>query len=68
MKKHFSIVILIAMLALTGCNAFSNLSASEPVNPELTEEEKAMFLGKNAEIFYGFKDLVELPYIKNMSE
>lgn len=35
---------------------------------ELTEEEKAMFLGKNAEIFYGFKDLVELPYIKNMSE
>ena len=35
---------------------------------KLTEEEKAMFLGKNAEIFYGFKDLVELPYIKNMSE
>lgn len=35
---------------------------------ELTEEEKAMFLGKNAEKFYGFKDLVELPYIKNMSE
>jgi predicted TIM-barrel fold metal-dependent hydrolase len=35
---------------------------------ELTEEEKAMFLGNNAEIFYGFKDLVELPYIKNMSE
>ena len=35
---------------------------------ELTEEEKAMFLGKNAETFYGFKDLVELPYIKNMSE
>lgn len=35
---------------------------------ELTEEEKAMFLGKNAERFYGFADLVELPYIKNMSE
>lgn len=35
---------------------------------ELTEEEKAMFLGKNAERFYGFTDLVELPYIKNMSE
>ena len=35
---------------------------------ELTEEEKAMFLGKNAERFYGFKSLVELPYIKNMSE
>ena len=35
---------------------------------ELTEEEKAMFLGGNAERFYGFKNLVELPYIKNMSE
>lgn len=35
---------------------------------ELTEEEKAMFLGQNAEKFYGFKDLVELPHIKNMSE
>ena len=35
---------------------------------ELTEEEKAMFLGKNAERFYGFKSLVKLPYIKNMSE
>lgn len=35
---------------------------------ELTEEEKAMFLGRNAETFYGFKELVELPYIKNMSE
>ena len=35
---------------------------------ELTQEEKALFLGKNAERFYGFTDLVELPYIKNMSE
>ncbi len=35
---------------------------------ELTDEEKAMFLGRNAERFYGFKNLVELPYIKNMSE
>lgn len=35
---------------------------------ELTDEEKAMFLGRNAERFYGFSDLVELPYIKNMSE
>ena len=35
---------------------------------ELTEEEKAMFLGGNARRFYGFGDLVELPYIKNMSE
>lgn len=35
---------------------------------ELTEEEKVMFLGKNAKEFYGFEKLVELPYIKNMSE
>lgn len=35
---------------------------------ELTHEEKALFLGRNAERFYGFQHLVELPYIKNMSE
>lgn len=35
---------------------------------ELSEADKALFLGKNAELFYGFKDLIELPYIKNMSE
>jgi predicted TIM-barrel fold metal-dependent hydrolase len=34
----------------------------------LSEEEKSLFLGKNAEKFYGLKNLVELPYIKNMSE
>ncbi|MDR2918859.1 MAG: amidohydrolase [Tannerella sp.] len=34
----------------------------------LTEEEKSMFLGKNAEKFYGFNNLIKLPYIKNMSE
>ena len=34
----------------------------------LSEEEKSSFLGKNAEKFYGFKNLIELPYIKNMSE
>lgn len=34
----------------------------------LSEEEKAKFLGLNAERFYGFKNLVELPYVKNMSE
>ncbi|MDR0864901.1 MAG: amidohydrolase [Candidatus Symbiothrix sp.] len=34
----------------------------------LSEEEKAQFLGLNAEKFYGFKDLIRLPYIKNMSE
>ncbi len=36
--------------------------------PELTPEEKALFLGRNAEQFYGFTNLIELPYIKNMSE
>ncbi|MBR1667609.1 MAG: amidohydrolase [Bacteroidaceae bacterium] len=35
---------------------------------ELTEKEKQMFLGENAKAFYGFKNLPELPYIKNMSE
>jgi len=35
---------------------------------ELTAEEKSAFLGKNAERFYGFKNLPELPYLKNMSE
>lgn len=35
---------------------------------ELTQENKELFLGKNAESFYGFDNLVELPYIKNMSE
>lgn len=35
---------------------------------ELTEEEKALFLGENARRFYGFGTLPELPYIKNMSE
>ena len=35
---------------------------------ELTEPDKAMFLGENAIRFYGFKNLPELPYIKNMSE
>lgn len=35
---------------------------------EITHEEKAMFLGENAREFYGFKELVDLPYVKNMSE
>ena len=35
---------------------------------ELTEEEKRLLLGENARRFYGFKNLKELPYIKNMSE
>ena len=35
---------------------------------ELTEEQKQMFLCDNAKQFFGFGDLLELPYIKNMSE
>ena len=35
---------------------------------ELTEEEKALFLGQNAVHFYGFDHLPDLPYYKNMSE
>lgn len=35
---------------------------------ELSEEEKILFLGENARNFYGFKQLPQLPYIKNMSE
>ncbi len=35
---------------------------------ELTEEEKCLLLGENAQQFYGFGKLPELPYIKNMSE
>jgi len=34
----------------------------------LSEEEKEKFLCSNAQRVFGFKDLVELPYIKNMSE
>ena len=35
---------------------------------DITDTQKALFLGQNARNFYGFKDLPELPYIKNMSE
>lgn len=35
---------------------------------ELEERSKKLFLGENAKAFYGFKNLPELPYIKNMSE
>ena len=37
-------------------------------SPELSDEEKRLFLGENALRFYGFRDLPDLPYIKNMSE
>lgn len=35
---------------------------------ELTEMEKIQFLGKNAQMFYGFGPQQAMPYIKNMSE
>ena len=35
---------------------------------ELTADEKRLFLGENAKKFFGFGELPELPYIKNMSE
>ena len=35
---------------------------------EMSDADKAAFLGGNAKRFYGFTNLVELPYIKNMSE
>lgn len=34
----------------------------------LLEEEKQLFLGENAIGFYGFNNLPQLPYIKNMCE
>ncbi len=34
----------------------------------LTETEKALFLGLNAQKFYGFGELPKMPYFKNMSE
>lgn len=34
----------------------------------LTEREKQLFLGENACRFYGFVQLPDLPYVKNMSE
>lgn len=35
---------------------------------DLTDMEKRQFLGENAEKFYGFNNLPDLPYVKNMSE
>ncbi len=35
---------------------------------EMTEEQKHLFLGDNAMRFYGFRNLPDLPYVKNMSE
>lgn len=35
---------------------------------DMTDREKRLFLGENAEKFYGFNNLPDLPYVKNMSE
>lgn len=35
---------------------------------ELSDNEKALFLGENARKFYSFDALPDLPYVKNMSE
>ena len=35
---------------------------------ELTNDQKRLFLSDNAKQFFGFDELIELPYIKNMSE
>lgn len=35
---------------------------------DLTDREKRLFLGENAEKFYGFNNLPDLPYVNNMSE
>lgn len=37
-------------------------------SPLLNMEEQRLFLGENAQRFYGFDNIVDLPYIKNMSE
>ena len=37
-------------------------------SPELSDNEKYLFLGENARRFYCFGELPNLPYIKNMSE
>ena len=34
----------------------------------LTDDEKRLFLCDNARKFFGFGQLLDLPYIKNMSE
>ena len=38
------------------------------INEELSDDQKSVFLGENAKRFYGFKNLPDIPYIKNMSE
>ena len=35
---------------------------------ELSDDAKRLIIGENACRFYGFSNLPDLPYIKNMSE
>ena len=35
---------------------------------EITDKQKSLFLAENAKQFYGFGELLDLPYVKNMSE
>lgn len=50
--------------AITYCMSYDFIIKSD----ELTDEEKRLLLGDNARRFYGFSNLIDLPYIKNMSE
>ena len=34
----------------------------------LNVDEKRHFLGENAKAFYGFGELIDLPFVKNMCE
>ena len=37
-------------------------------SPHLSDRDRQLLLGENARRFYGFGQLPNLPYIKNMSE
>ena len=52
------------LTAITYKMSYDFITKSE----EILESDKRLFLGLNAQAFYGFKNLPELPYIKNMSE
>lgn len=52
------------MSAITYDMSLSFIQKSE----RFTDEEKAMFLGKNAAAFFGFPEMPEIPRIKHMAE
>lgn len=68
--RHLIVTCLFSMLRLSfeTQKIKENYAIFSFKTTEMTQEEKALFLGKNAERFYGFKNLISLPYIKNMSE